>query len=77
MKSHRDLIDCWETVGAFAKDAGAKTFTAHGWRRRNNIPIDWWDNVVRASHLRGIPEITRDWLYETRTIHMRAEECAA
>lgn len=62
--SHRDVIDRWPSLRAFADDIGETYNTTKAMRRRGSIPVEYWPRVVASAVARGIEGIS----YETLTI---------
>ncbi|MCO5730136.1 hypothetical protein [Rhizobium sp. SSA_523] len=62
-----DLIDRWETIGAFAADAGCGYEAARKMRSRGSIAPGNWDGVIAAAEGKGIPGINYEWLVKSRS----------
>lgn len=54
-KSFRDVIDLWGSPDAMAKQIGASPWAVRKWRQRNNIPAEWWVDIVRAATRIDLP----------------------
>lgn len=61
-----DLIDRWETIGAFADDIGCGYEAARAMRARNSIAPEHWPRVIAACGAKGIPGVTLEWLLKRR-----------
>lgn len=57
------ILARWPTLVAFATDVGIPYQTAAGWKRRNSIPADRWDEVLAAARKAGVV-LTVEHLYE-------------
>lgn len=57
-----ELIDRWETIGAFATDAGCGYEAARKMRSRGSIAPRNWDGVIAAANEKGIPGIDIQWM---------------
>ena len=66
MQTHRDIIDRWPSLSAYAEDIGAAYVTAQVMRFRGSIHPRWWDAVVEAAERRGWHDITHKALSATR-----------
>lgn len=62
MNTFSDLIDRWDSVSAFASEAGVSYGRAAQWRRRNSIPSERWNAVIAAARARGFADVTLDRL---------------
>lgn len=62
MKSFADVIDLWDNLSAFAKDAGVSYGAAKQWRRRGSIPAERWSLIIEAASRRGFDDVTADAL---------------
>ena len=67
------LIDCWQSIGAFAADVGCGYEAARQMRRRGRIAPQHWPHVVAASRRRGIDGVTYEWLAGHRITAMPGE----
>lgn len=59
---HREIIDRWPTLRAFADDIGVAYGTAKAMRRRNSIPDQHRPRVVESAFDRGFDGITFELL---------------
>ncbi|WP_292303279.1 hypothetical protein [Mesorhizobium sp.] len=57
-----ELIDRWQSIGAFAADVGCGYEAARQMRRRGRIAPHHWPHVVAASRRRGIAGVSYEWL---------------
>lgn len=62
MKTHRDIIEKWPTVGEFAADIGVSENTARAMKRRNSIRGIYWHDIVAAAKRRGFEGVTHETL---------------
>lgn len=53
--SVKDIISLWPSAEVFSDDLGLK-YRSHGrlMKRRDSIPVVYWDSVVTAAKRRGI-----------------------
>jgi hypothetical protein len=62
MQSFRELIGCWESCEAMARDLGLggehAGLRVRQWKRRDSIPAELWRRVEAAAHQRGLQDIT-------------------
>lgn len=63
-----DLIDRWETIGAFAVAAGCGYEAARKMRSRGSIAPSNWKGVIAAAEGKGIPGIDYEWLAMNRPV---------
>lgn len=66
IKSFRDIIELWPSIGAFADDIGVKYVTAQVMKHRDSIDADHWVAVVDAAKKRGHAGITYELLARLR-----------
>ena len=52
--NHRNIIDRWESRGAFAADIGVSPMNAYQMYHRNIIPARYWRRLVEAAKQRRI-----------------------
>ncbi|WFP61626.1 hypothetical protein [Mesorhizobium sp. WSM4904] len=57
-----ELIDSWQSIGAFAADVGCGYEAARQMRRRGRIAPQHWPHVVAASRRLGIAGVSYEWL---------------
>jgi hypothetical protein len=57
--SVKDIISLWPSAEVFSDDLGLK-YRSHGrlMKRRDSIPVGYWDLVVSAAKRRGIDGVT-------------------
>jgi hypothetical protein len=65
-ESHKDIIDAWPSLGAFAGDAGVSSNTAKQMRTRNSIHSDHWTRIVAGAERRSIAGVTHEVLAATK-----------
>ena len=65
MKTHREIIELWPSIGDLAKDLRQKYNTVYMWWKRDSIPPDLWVAVVHAARDRDLP-VTYTALTEIR-----------
>ena len=53
-----DVISKWPNAGVLAKDINANRGTVKQWRRRQNIPPEYWLEIESAARRRGIEGVT-------------------
>jgi hypothetical protein len=63
----RAIIMTWPSLAEMAADIGVPKLTVSSWRRRNNIPEEYWSRIADAAVKRGFHAVTYD----------RCRECAA
>lgn len=63
-ETHRDIINVWPTLAAFAEDLGIPYETAKGMRARGSIDGRYWADVVTAAGNRGFAAVTLEALAE-------------
>lgn len=61
---HRELINLWPSISAFADDIGVRYETAKAMRRRGSIPSQYWKLAVEAAQHRGIAGVDYENLAE-------------
>jgi hypothetical protein len=44
-----EIINYWDSPDHLANAIGAKYATVIKWRQRNNIPAEWWLDIVDAA----------------------------
>lgn len=59
-----ELAALWPSFTEFAKDAGVGFGTAHQWRLRNRIKVDYWPAIIDGARRRGIEGVSADRLME-------------
>ncbi len=67
MDTFSQLISMWPTKSAFAKDIGQDYGLVHQWDRRDSIPADYWETVVKAAQERKLKGVTLEALSKLRT----------
>ncbi len=77
MNSHRQIVDRWGNRAAFAREVGVDYQVARQWCVRNNIPSEYWLDVVNAAHQRGFREVTTDLLATIKAEERARAEVAA
>jgi hypothetical protein len=65
MHDHRDIIDRWPSMRAFAEDIGVPYVNVNMMRQRRNIHFRHWDRVIEAAKERGIRGVTLKLLAST------------
>ncbi|TPI19837.1 hypothetical protein [Mesorhizobium sp. B4-1-1] len=55
-----ELIDSWQSIGAFAADVGCGYEAARQMRRRGRIAPQHWPHVVAASRRHGIAGVSHE-----------------
>lgn len=63
LKSFRDLMCLWPTVGAFADEIGIPAPTANKWRQRDRIPPGFWLSILGTRKAKKA-KVTADLLVE-------------
>ena len=53
MQTFRDIIGLWPTHRAMAGDIGANHWAVAKWYQRDNIPPEWWNDVISAARRSG------------------------
>lgn len=66
IKSFRNIIELWPSIGDFADDIGVKYVTAQVMKHRDSIDADHWVAVVEAAKRRGYSGITYETLARLR-----------
>jgi hypothetical protein len=49
MQTFRDIIGLWPSHRAMAGDIGANHWAVAKWHQRDNIPPEWWNDVLAAA----------------------------
>lgn len=75
--THREVIDRWPSLRAFADDIGVAYGTAKAMRRRNSIPDEHRPSTVEAAARRDIEGISFELLTRTAPVTRRAEQHVA
>jgi hypothetical protein len=65
--SHREIIELWPSIPAFARAIGVTKANAKMMRARNRIPETRYNDVVAAIQQAGFPPITYAQLAEGAT----------
>ncbi|WP_245420778.1 MULTISPECIES: hypothetical protein [unclassified Mesorhizobium] len=68
-----ELIDRWQSIGAFAAAVGCGYEAARQMRRRGRIAPQHWPHVVAASRRLGIAGVSYEWLAGHRRSSMQGE----
>lgn len=66
IKSFRDVIELWPSIGEFAEDIGVKYVTGQLMKHRDSIDADHWVAVVEAAKRRGFKGVTYEALARIR-----------
>lgn len=53
--NYRSIIDCWGSYTKLAKAIGVNPERARKWYERNNIPAEYWADILASARLRKIP----------------------
>ena len=48
------IIGLWPAMRAFCEETGTPDATARAWIRRDRIPVEHWDQIIRAAAARQI-----------------------
>lgn len=61
LKTFRDVMELWPTVGQFAEEIGVPAPTANKWRQRNRVPPGFWSAILGTRKARKA-KVTADLL---------------
>jgi len=75
--SHREVIDLWPSLTAFAADVGVAYGTAKAMRRRDSIPDYLWVTVVTAASARELTDVNYELLAQLAAAKRAAAEGVA
>ena len=62
MSDFSALIGRWPSLSEFASDMGVPYGQAKQWKRRGNIPSEYWQRLIDVAKERGIKRGTADGL---------------
>ena len=58
MDTFSSLISRWETKSVLADDCRVDYGVVHQWDRRNSIPGEYWNDVVKSAQKRGVDGVS-------------------
>ena len=72
--SVKKLIGKWDNRSEFACDVRQNLATVHKWAQFGRIPSEHQAAVVRAARLRGLSQITGDWMIEVHSADRKSSQ---
>lgn len=76
MNSFSDIISLWPSAEALAGDLGLPGEnpggTVRAWKRRDNIPSEYWDDLVLCAQRRGFHEVSAELLLRVAALRRKA-----